>query len=250
MEGSRAQPHLWEGLGPRSPPPTRTPATKSAGPGAGGGSVPGRGGGAAGLRRPGRGPAKLCEHGPHGCHSWGEAKPRLRHTPPATHVCRGHPADCAGDHSRWALSAHSSALRARPQSAKDGPACAYWVPPAGRTCVSPDTCGLHPTPDPTCSPCLHRVPAPHCPPPLPDPPGPWLGDTPQALACGTRAVPKQLSQQAAGSVGWDGPPQNSHVDEDGAADLAQGTGLKTAGGHRPTPWGGVGFRMSGPHKID
>lgn len=143
--------------GAHRPPGHLQPSQQGLEPGEG--LCPG-GGGAVGLRCPGRGPAKLCEHGPHGCHSGGEAKPRLRHTPPATHVCRGHPADCAGDHSRWALSAHSSALRARPQSARDGPACACWVPPAGRTCVSPDTCSPHPTPDPTCSPCLHPV-SPH-----------------------------------------------------------------------------------------
>lgn len=232
--GSRAQPLLWVGLGPWSPLPTRAPDQLSRAWSRGRVCASARlQAGAAGLRRPGRGLTKLCEHNPAGCHSWGDAKLRCRHTLPATRVCRGHPADCTGDGFRWALFNPTpqpcvpdrSLLRtARP--------AACWVPLAGRTCLSPGTCAPHPTPDPTHSPCLHPV-SRHLTAllPFPDPPGPRLGDKPQTLACGTRALPEQLAQQSSGRGGWDGPPQNSHADW--AADLAQGTGLKTAGGRRP-----------------
>lgn len=130
------------------------------------------------------------------------------------------------------LQPHPSALRAGPQSAEDGPACCL-PGPAGRPYLS-EPRYLRPPPysRPTHSPCLRPV-SRHLTAllPFPDPPGPRLGDKPQTLACGTRALPEQLAQQSSGRGGWDGPPQNSHADW--AADLAQGTGLKMAGGRRP-----------------
>lgn len=158
--GSRAQPHLWVGLGPWSPLPTRAPDQLSRAWSRGRVCASARlQAGAAGLRRPGRGLTKLCEHNPAGCHSWGDAKLRCRHTLPATRVCRGHPADCTGDGFRWALFNPTpqpcvpdrSLLRtARPAACR--------VPLAGRTCLSPGTCAPHPTPAPPTAPAFALCP--------------------------------------------------------------------------------------------